>query len=363
MPKVSVIVPVYNVENYLKECLDSVINQTLQDLEIICINDGSTDGSLKILEEYQKRDERIQVISQKNGGLSAARNTGMNAATGEYLYFFDSDDAIAPETLKELYELCQKNKLDIVYFDSKIVYENKELRRKFAIAEEEAGRKKEYQEVLPGPDLFAEFVSNKDYRVSACRQFLRRQFIEGIGLRFYPGILHEDNLFTFLSILQARRTQYVKKAYFYRRMRPNSIMTRPRTYRNFQGYFTVLVQMLKFCVGKEFPSPVAAAITCQLEATLNNVIWIYEALPKEQQVGISWTEEAPYPFLFTRLVENRLTKPETVDRSEIEKIYRSASFRIGRAITFLPRKLRTLICCLKEHGFVYTWNAYIGRRL
>ena len=103
MVKVSVIIPVYNVEQYLKECLDSVINQTLKDIEIICINDGSTDGSLKILEKYESLDDRIVVFSQENSGLSATRNKGMQLSSGEYVYFMDSDDYLELNALEELY--------------------------------------------------------------------------------------------------------------------------------------------------------------------------------------------------------------------------------------------------------------------
>ena len=94
MPKISVIVPVYKVEKFLPKCLESLINQTLKDIEIICINDGSPDNSLKILEEYAKKDSRIKIINQKNAGPSVARNNGMSAASGEYIGFVDSDDWI-----------------------------------------------------------------------------------------------------------------------------------------------------------------------------------------------------------------------------------------------------------------------------
>ena len=94
MVKVSVVIPVYNVEDYLRDCLDSIVNQTLKDIEIICINDGSTDNSLEILEHYKSKDERIKVISQENGGISAARNKGIDLASGDYISFIDSDDYI-----------------------------------------------------------------------------------------------------------------------------------------------------------------------------------------------------------------------------------------------------------------------------
>ena len=96
-PKVSVIIPVYNVEDYLRQCLDSVINQTLKDIEIICVDDGSTDKSLEILHEYEKKDSRITVLTQKNQYAGVARNVGMSVATGKYFVFLDSDDFFEPE--------------------------------------------------------------------------------------------------------------------------------------------------------------------------------------------------------------------------------------------------------------------------
>lgn len=100
MAKVSVIIPVYNVEPYLKQCMDSVVGQTLKDIEIICVDDGSTDGSLDILKEYATEDSRIQIIEQKNAGAGAARNNGMRHATGKYLSFLDSDDFLCRECWK-----------------------------------------------------------------------------------------------------------------------------------------------------------------------------------------------------------------------------------------------------------------------
>ena len=102
-PKISVVVPVYNLERYLAECLDSIINQTFKDFEIICVNDGSVDGSLKILEQYAAKDSRIRIISQENCGLSAARNAGIAVANAELIYPLDSDDIIAPNCLEDLH--------------------------------------------------------------------------------------------------------------------------------------------------------------------------------------------------------------------------------------------------------------------
>ena len=105
MSKISVIVPVYNVEKFIKRCLDSIINQTMRDLEIILVNDGSTDNSGKICDEYAQLDNRITVIHKENGGLSSARNTGLDVATGEWIAFVDSDDYIEKNMYEVLYEV------------------------------------------------------------------------------------------------------------------------------------------------------------------------------------------------------------------------------------------------------------------
>ena len=115
-PSVSVVVPVYNVEMYLKECLDSLINQTFKDIEIICVNDGSTDNSLNILNEYASKDERIKVFSKENSGPGPTRNFGIDNAQGEYLLFVDSDDWLDLDAIKILYETSKSQDLDLLIF-------------------------------------------------------------------------------------------------------------------------------------------------------------------------------------------------------------------------------------------------------
>ena len=112
-PKVSVIIPVYNAEKYLRECLDSVVNQTLREIEIICVDDGSTDASLEILEEYAAKDNRVKVLRQQNQYAGVARNNGMAAASGEYYMFLDADDFFEPELLEELYTKAAELRADV----------------------------------------------------------------------------------------------------------------------------------------------------------------------------------------------------------------------------------------------------------
>jgi glycosyltransferase involved in cell wall biosynthesis len=125
-PKISIIVPLYNTERYLQRCFDSLVNQTLKEIEIILVNDGSTDNSSKICDEYAKRDRRIKVIHKENGGVSSARNTGMELASGEFLAFVDSDDYVTKEYIGRMLEYYKiYPDADIVIFGQARVIGNK----------------------------------------------------------------------------------------------------------------------------------------------------------------------------------------------------------------------------------------------
>ena len=119
-PQISVIVPIYNVEKYLAKCIDSIINQTLTNIEIILVNDGSTDNSRKIIDKYDKKDSRIKVIHKKNGGQGSARNAGLDIAKGEYIGFVDSDDWIDSNMYENLYNAAISNNADIVVCNRKV---------------------------------------------------------------------------------------------------------------------------------------------------------------------------------------------------------------------------------------------------
>ena len=126
---VSIVIPVYNVEKYLEQCLDSVLMQNVDNIEVVCVNDGSTDSSGEILERYKKIDSRIKVINQKNEGMSGARNTGINHASYEYILFLDSDDMLCENALINVTESLSKTKVDVLFYDAMCIYETKELER------------------------------------------------------------------------------------------------------------------------------------------------------------------------------------------------------------------------------------------
>ena len=241
MKKVSVIIPVYNTSLYLEECIQSVMNQTLKEIEIICIDDKSTDGSLALLRKMEKEDERIHVIPlEENGGQSIARNIGVEKARGEFIQFVDSDDWIAEETLEILYNEMRRKELDILYFDANTVFESSELRRKQVAFANNYIRDCDYSSAASGKRLFVEFMRNHHFRVSPCMQMLRLSFLKKHNITFYPGILHEDELFAFSTILLAEKAAHISKRFYQRRVREGSTMTGKKEFESSYGYFVSL---------------------------------------------------------------------------------------------------------------------------
>lgn len=219
MAKVSVLVPVYNVEKYLAQCLDSIINQTLKDIEIICVNDGSTDSSLKILEKYTQKDPRIKIINKENGGLPSARNAGLDAATGEYVSFIDSDDYIQPQMMAVLYRNARRTKAEIVICGANVFPETPHADDWLysALSPQEKFYEKCSDELL---------FENPATRPFIWRIFVKRTLIEREHLRLNESIqIGEDNAFQFRIYPKANGISVIPdKLYNYRWFREDSMM-------------------------------------------------------------------------------------------------------------------------------------------
>ena len=213
MTKVSIIVPVYNVEKYLKRCLDSLVNQSLKDIEIICVNDGSTDDSLDILNEYAKRDERIVVINQENFGQSVARNKGIDVAKGEYLGFVDSDDWVSEDYFEKLYNSAIQNNAEMAV--GGIIRLHRFNRRKFLTFDKEIVTSDINLkfELCDMPEK--SYVWNKIYKSSKLKE---------IGLKFEEGIVFEDCIFTPQALFYFDKMVTVPDAYYFYWRRCDSIV-------------------------------------------------------------------------------------------------------------------------------------------
>lgn len=216
-PKISIIIPVYNVEDYVEDCLQSVLNQTMDDYEVICIDDGSTDDSVKIIKDYSSRFRHFVLCEHKvNKGLSAARNTGIENSSGEYLFFLDSDDFIEPDTLEVLAERMDSDQLDMLFFDFDYFFNPKDEIIPRSVFEDIRG----IHGVFSGQDLFVRMINERRFYVYACFRIYRTEFIKSNSIWFVDKMLHEDYLFYLDCMLSAKRVAcYPHKFYHYRRRR------------------------------------------------------------------------------------------------------------------------------------------------
>ncbi len=251
MPKVSVIIPVYNVEKYLRKCLDSVVGQTLKDIEIICVDDGSTDGSGAILDEYAAKDEQIKVIHQENQGQACSRNNALKIAQGEYILFLDSDDYIREDACEVLFKQALTYNLDMLSFGGTNFDNNSgEL------------QKNTYYQFNYLPKNFdtkcfdyercTQFIGKM--AVSACLTFYRRQFLEQNHITFPPHLFFEDNVFFTHALLTAKRCGILQETLYFRRVHSESVT------QNWNKHFADYLQICQKVIDLVRSMPVSGEI-------------------------------------------------------------------------------------------------------
>lgn len=220
MIKISIVIPVYNTEKYLDECLDSICRQNFDNLQIICVNDCSTDNSYSILKRYKKQYNFIEVYcNTSNKGLAYTRNRGIGYAKGEYIMFVDSDDYVASEILSELYDEIKNKCADVMLFDVKEIGDS-------IHSGDKRIRKNIYADST-GIQLFSELVKHNEMFAGVWSGIYKREFLEQIGLHFIEGILHEDIPYIFAALIKAQQASYFSKVAYYYRQRENSILHKP----------------------------------------------------------------------------------------------------------------------------------------
>ena len=281
--KVSIIIPVYNTEKYIRQTVESIMSQTLKELEIIIINDGSTDESLKIVEKLALQDNRIQTYSQANQGVSVARNEGIARAQGEYIYFMDSDDLLDTDALEMCCHKCEEEELDFIFFDARTFREDS-----FTNTPQlsyQHTEKLDDNKVYSGIEVLKMQLQNYVFTPSPCLNVIRRQFLANCHLLFYPGIVHEDQLFMVKLYLQAPKVACIRRAFFQRRLRENSIMTSKFSSYNLKGYLTVTHKLLNF--KKQIQKKeIKEVIDLHLSQMLNAIAWQAQTLSPRKRLHL-----------------------------------------------------------------------------
>jgi len=246
-PKISVIIPIYNCEKYIKECLSSLFEQTFKNFEIICINDGSTDNTLKILKEFKELDDRIYVFNQNNTGPGITRNIGMNKSKGEYLIFLDSDDIFKKTMLEELYIKIKENDSDVVVCNSQN-FEIKKRRKKFYeknyLIKDEIIKQKTFSSLDIKKDFFNLFIWWPWDKI------FKRKYIENLGIKFQNLKSTEDLFFVASAVIAAKKISYLDKILINHRIGIKNSVSNSRE-KSWDNFYYALKELKKFIKEKD----------------------------------------------------------------------------------------------------------------
>lgn len=374
MAKVSIIIPTYNVEMYLVECMESVIHQTLKDIEIICINDGSTDGSLEILKSYAQKDDRIVLVDKENGGYGIAMNIGLEKATGEYIGIVEPDDFVKLDMYESLYQIAKDNDLDFVKAD---FYRFKRT--------DEDDMNMVYNRLSKNPEDYNK-VFNPSEDTEAIRYIMntwsgiyKKEFIEKHHIRHNetPGASFQDNGFWFQTFIFATRAMIVDKPYYMnRRDNPNSsvhnrekvycmnieydhirdiLMEHPELWERFKGMYWYkkynnyigTIRRIGMEYRREFVERFSAEFKRGLEKKELDPSVFSVAAWKKIQVVAAEPDTFYKVWVVAGVTERKLNKKiMQLERknqklsNELAMIKSSKSYRIGRILLFIPRKLK-----------------------
>ena len=377
MAKVSIIIPTYNVEMYLVECMESVIHQTLKDIEIICINDGSTDGSLEILKSYAQKDDRIVLVDKENGGYGIAMNIGLEKATGEYIGIVEPDDFVKLDMYESLYQIAKDNDLDFVKAD---FYRFKRT--------DEDDMNMVYNRLSKNPEDYNK-VFNPSEDTDAIRYIMntrsgiyKKEFIEKHHIRHNetPGASFQDNGFWFQTFIFATRAMIVDKPYYMnRRDNPNSsvhnrekvycmnieydhirdiLMEHPELWERFKGMYWYkkynnyigTIRRIGMEYRREFVERFSAEFKRGLEKKELDPSVFSVAAWKKIQVVAAEPDTFYKVWVVAGVTERKLNKKiMQLERknqklsNELAMIKSSKSYRIGRILLFIPRKLKEWI--------------------
>lgn len=399
MPKVSIVVPIYNVEQYLRECLDSLISQTLEDIEIICVDDGSTDSSPDILKEYEQKDKRIKVISKPNSGYGHTMNVGMDYATGEYFGIVESDDYVVSDMYEILYEVAKKSQVDFVKADY----------CRFTCVEDR--NVLEFNHLCKQDNLYGKILDPKlrnlfwDVSLYTWSGIYSMNFLRKNNIRHNetPGASYQDNGFWFQTFAFAESVMFHKKScYRLRRDNPNSSFhSKGKVYCVFEEYDFIRNKLEQSPQDWERLKPI------YWRQKFRSILWHYDRVGLEYKLDFlercksDFTKDDaqnsldlslfskretkrikdiindPILFYFLDCYERDIEPQLSINNDEkhnqaleislqiakkeinslkrkLNQIQNSKAYRFSVKLNSIPQKARGGIQCINDHGFIYT---------
>ena len=244
----SVIVPVYNTGPYLEECLNSIVNNgNLPVTEIICVNDGSTDGSLKILKQFARKYHFITIISQRSGGLSAARNTGLKYANGKYVHFINSDDMIKPGSYRLLFDLLERNNPDIIYFNTRTICKKPQQGNEYPNDPHAGVSDREDNTCISGEECFIRLCTRVSFEEQQTGMYItRKSLLDRTCVSFQRGFINADCLFTVETMILADRVMQINDQLYVRRTLENAPAVSRIRFEHSLGYFITYKRLSEF---------------------------------------------------------------------------------------------------------------------
>lgn len=334
--KISVIMPVYNGEQYLDECLDSILHQTLRDIEILCIDDGSTDGSAEVLRKRAANDPRIRLFHSSQVGAFRAREVGVKAAKGEYLYFMDADDILDVRAFEELCALADKENLDQIVFAASVFCEDdipqssrdwaRTLVNYYSIPTKLKGK------VMTGMELMGALMDADHFHVSPPLRLIRATVMKGRKYGFPDARSRADNYFTPLTLFYSRRACAVDTRYYRRRVRNGSITTASDAERrHFRNMFQVMLGLYRFEPFQEMMRDQKSCVSrfmMKLASSLNT--WVWKLDPVERAELLKEALGSASPAERAQLVETFLLAIRELKRRPRPTVHSAVKFTLRR---------------------------------
>lgn len=352
MDKVSIIIPVYNVESYLDRCLQSVVGQTVPEIEILCIEDGSTDHSPAILEKWAKADSRIKVIHKKNGGISSARNIGLGLAQGPYLLFVDSDDWIEPDTVETALS-HMKGEVDIVCWGAEIIAEG--------LPSDHPGvlQAKKYHKIqLTGEKEITNDIVKRS-TVTVWNKLWKKSILDQFSIRFTEDRYFEDNDFTLMYFTHCRKGVYLDRYLYHYVQRPRSVMDQLTrgTFHHSIDYLYIFDRMyhhlVKYHLAEQWKSLLTHRYSVQLRIAYQSApVELKEEIRKcASQLAVGYDDR----FFTTDCMKNVRQKNyplvKELNDADVSLQTRHAE---QKNVQSFRNKLQRGWKCLQDHGFLYT---------
>ena len=362
-PDISIIIPSCNNEDCIRRSIESAQKQTLVNIEIVCVDDGSDDNTRNIIMEYASQDDRINVVYQVNQGQGAARNAGLEISQGRYVQFLDSGDVLREDAAEYLVSKAKEKQLDILYFDGCSIFENEEIKEKNPYYIDTYEFKTEQKDVLTGIDYLCLTTEDGKYRSSSCMALIDRKYLQRRCIKFIDGILHEDNVFTFIAMLDAQHVWHTTEQLYFRYVHNESVIPSPKTFFHVYGYLVCFQAMLKKAQSLPYDerldrniSTLLRGVCSSLRSTYNSVSDKKKCREKFSQTELHILDELLQESTCKELVEKEIETSKKLQQAnkqlkktnkQLKDISNSRSYKIGRVITWPVRKIKDFIKSLK----------------